>query len=334
MNCHGWRTFVAILPAFGLGVGCQSDPCTSPHCGSSAEVAANFVAEADLPPTDGRSSDEIPTPLPVVSAAYQAGEEDSLPPPASLGSEGEAGNGESDLGDFDLNGSDQPEALPTPEALRLSDVIESVQWTYPPLAEAAAERQIAAGKQLSAHGAFDLMAKAFSISMPEGFYKNYRNGASLEQPTFQGGYLYGGYKIGDGFFQPWFGERETNEGGEFALGFGAPILKNRDIDERRSDLFQANLTRQAVEPFVRTQLLEFVRIASQFYWSWVASGQALDAQRELLENAEDRVEQIEIRVEEGDIGEIVIRGANVTPGYQNNPKANAENFTDGWFRTG
>ena len=37
---------------------------------------------------------------------------------------------------------------------------------------------------------------------------------------------------------------------------------------------------------------------------------------------------------QGDIGEIVIRGANVTPGYMNNDKANAENFTAGWFRTG
>jgi oxalate---CoA ligase len=36
----------------------------------------------------------------------------------------------------------------------------------------------------------------------------------------------------------------------------------------------------------------------------------------------------------GHIGEIVIRGDNVTPGYQNNPKANAENWTNGWFRTG
>jgi len=36
----------------------------------------------------------------------------------------------------------------------------------------------------------------------------------------------------------------------------------------------------------------------------------------------------------GDIGEIVIRGANVTSGYANNPSANAEAFTDGWFRTG
>ncbi|WP_041368239.1 acyl--CoA ligase [Methylocella silvestris] len=36
----------------------------------------------------------------------------------------------------------------------------------------------------------------------------------------------------------------------------------------------------------------------------------------------------------GEIGEIVIRGENVTAGYENNPKANAEAFTNGWFRTG
>ncbi len=36
----------------------------------------------------------------------------------------------------------------------------------------------------------------------------------------------------------------------------------------------------------------------------------------------------------GETGEIVIRGPNVTPGYESNPKANAEAFTNGWFRTG
>ncbi|MFN2579249.1 MAG: class I adenylate-forming enzyme family protein, partial [Pyrinomonadaceae bacterium] len=36
----------------------------------------------------------------------------------------------------------------------------------------------------------------------------------------------------------------------------------------------------------------------------------------------------------GQMGEIVIRGENVTRGYENNPQANAEAFTDGWFRTG
>jgi acyl-CoA synthetase (AMP-forming)/AMP-acid ligase II len=36
----------------------------------------------------------------------------------------------------------------------------------------------------------------------------------------------------------------------------------------------------------------------------------------------------------GSIGEVVIRGPNVTPGYENNPSANASAFHDGWFRTG
>lgn len=39
-------------------------------------------------------------------------------------------------------------------------------------------------------------------------------------------------------------------------------------------------------------------------------------------------------IEIGKVGEIVIRGPNVTPGYENNPEANASSFTDGWFRTG
>jgi len=34
------------------------------------------------------------------------------------------------------------------------------------------------------------------------------------------------------------------------------------------------------------------------------------------------------------VGEICIRGGNVMGGYENNPAANAANFTDGWLRTG
>ncbi len=39
-------------------------------------------------------------------------------------------------------------------------------------------------------------------------------------------------------------------------------------------------------------------------------------------------------LESGKIGEIIIRGSNVTKGYLNNFQANKDSFLDGWFRTG
>lgn len=39
-------------------------------------------------------------------------------------------------------------------------------------------------------------------------------------------------------------------------------------------------------------------------------------------------------LKQGKTGEVVIRGPNVTAGYENNPAANEECFVDGWFRTG
>ncbi|MCL4201945.1 MAG: AMP-binding protein [Pirellulaceae bacterium] len=50
--------------------------------------------------------------------------------------------------------------------------------------------------------------------------------------------------------------------------------------------------------------------------------------------------EVAVMSEHGDLlpcganGEVVIRGANVTGGYANRPEANAQAFTNGWFRTG
>ena len=40
------------------------------------------------------------------------------------------------------------------------------------------------------------------------------------------------------------------------------------------------------------------------------------------------------QLENGLEGEVCIKGDNVTLGYDNNPEANAQSFTNGWFRTG
>ena len=46
------------------------------------------------------------------------------------------------------------------------------------------------------------------------------------------------------------------------------------------------------------------------------------------------MDEIGALLPQGALGEVVIRGRNVTDGYENNPKANAAAFANGWFRTG
>jgi len=142
---------------------------------------------------------------------------------------------------------------------------------------------------------------AESLNMPQGYYKNYRHLVKAEQATWMGGAIYGQYRIGNGDFQPWYGERETNDGGEFKLGLAAPLLRGRAIDERRSEIARADLQAAVVTPQVERQILESVQIAAYVYWSWVAAGQAYLVTQELLDVAEERDRAIRRQVELGNL---------------------------------
>lgn len=187
--------------------------------------------------------------------------------------------------------------------LQLEQVRQSVVEKFPLIQSVMQEAQVTAGKQRSARGAFDVKLMAESLNMPLGFYENYRHLVKVEQPTWMGGAIYGQYRIGDGSFQPWYGERETNEGGEFKLGFVTPLLRGRDIDERRAQIARADLEAAAVDPQVDRQLLESVQLSAYVYWSWVAAGQIYLITQDLLGVAEERDRAIRRQVELGNLGQ-------------------------------
>ncbi len=137
-----------------------------------------------------------------------------------------------------------------------------------------------------------------------GFYENYRNGLGVARQTWWGGYVAAGYRIGRGSFQPWYKERQTNEGGEFKVGVSQPLLQGRAIDAQRVAVFQASLDQQAAQPIVQQAILETSREATSLYWQWVALGAVFEAQRELLALAEKRGEQFEAGVKAGKFAEI------------------------------
>ncbi|SMP66578.1 Outer membrane protein TolC [Neorhodopirellula lusitana] len=190
------------------------------------------------------------------------------------------------------------------DALMLADVIASVYRSYPEILQARQQTGLTSGEALSASGAYDTKFQAYSLSEPTGFYENYRNGLKLARQTWWGGYVEAGYRIGRGYYQPWYKERQTDDAGEFKTSIIQPLLNGRAIDPQRVAVFQARLAQQAVGPSVQLALLNVSLDATTNYWQWVAAGAALRAQRELLELAEKRGEQYEAGVKAGKFAEI------------------------------
>ncbi|MFN9719904.1 MAG: TolC family protein [Planctomycetota bacterium] len=186
-----------------------------------------------------------------------------------------------------------------PAPIVFDEVIGSVYQSYPLLEAALFSRNIALGQQVGASGAFDTKLKAASENGPQGFYQTYRQNVGVVQPTYWGGEVFAGYRIGRGDYQPWYLERQTNGGGEFKAGIQVPLARNRTIDSRRAELWKAGYARTMAEPEIQAQLIGFVQEASYSYWEWVAAGEYHMIARRILALAEDRTSRIEAQVKAG-----------------------------------
>ncbi|MFM8580945.1 MAG: TolC family protein, partial [Planctomycetaceae bacterium] len=189
----------------------------------------------------------------------------------------------------------------TEDDLPLSAVIDSVYRTYPLLEAAIRQRDVAAGEQLQAAGAFDLKLSAGSENQPLGFYETYRQNIKLLQPLYSGGEAFAAYRVGrGGVYEPWYLERQTNDGGEFKAGLSLPFSRNRVIDDRRANVWKTTYGRQQVEFEIQAELIDFVQQAGYAYWDWVAAGERYRIATSILELARERNQGIERQVELGD----------------------------------
>ncbi len=187
----------------------------------------------------------------------------------------------------------------------IQDVLISATESFPAIREARLLRTVAVGNQIAALGEFDDKLEVFTINQPLGFYENYRHGINLKTPLTRGGTSYVGYQIGDGNFEPWYGERETNEGGEFKAGFSIPLLQNRAIDARRTFVRLASLDIQRANPELFQQVLSTQYEAAGAYWDWIAAAKQYQITMELMRLAEERVDRIEKQIKAGDVATIV-----------------------------
>lgn len=193
-------------------------------------------------------------------------------------------------------------ALPAAAAppLLLDEVVESVNEHYPLLVAVRQERSIAEGAMLSAEGAFDLKLKSSGKGNQFGFYKNRSAGVGLEQPLRSlGAEVFGGYKRGRGNFGSWEEDRLTLSTGEWSGGVRLPLLRDRSIDRPRADLSIAESGLDVADAEIAKQRIYIYKAAAVAYWNWVKAGRHLELAAELLDLADQRIEQVQETIDAG-----------------------------------
>lgn len=311
------------MPGSSLEPDVALQPPTYEARTTTRETAASNIAapaqpqrSAESPPRGGggislvAAQETLPAPDVSPSAGGRTGRgreaEDVLPSPRDPGVAGEEEPApvERELPEFAAPPGAPAMPFGPGRPLALDDVLVSLVDTFPLTEAALWQRSVYAGKELEALGEWDTKLKGEHIAQPLGYYENYRTKLGVEQPLYSGGYSAFQYRIGDGKFEPWYKERETDEGGEFEAAFGVPLWRNRTIDEWRAKLWTARVDRQAVEPEIQAKLLDYSVQASWAYWTWVEAGQQYEIQKRLLELIRLRTLQVEERFRQQDVAEI------------------------------
>jgi len=185
--------------------------------------------------------------------------------------------------------------------LLLTEVFSNLEKTFPVILLSMREIRKAEFDILSAQGAFDMALKGAAASTA-GYYNNNRLELNAEKPTsIWGTSFYAGYRVSQGDFPDYYGQRRTNSAGEIRFGGRIPLWRDRSVDQGRLDLKQSEINKSIAGNVLDEQKLAVYRDAAISYWTWVAAGKRQRIVRDLLEIAELRKEQILKRVKLGDI---------------------------------
>lgn len=199
-----------------------------------------------------------------------------------------------------LPGREEADQIPSEGVLELDEILRSVDSFFPLLLSVEQDRLLADADIVSALGAFDLNLRGHGVSNALGFYQYNRSNLGLEQQFRTGGIkTFAGHRWGVGDFPTWYGNYQTNDGGELYAGAKLPLLRDRTIDKYRADLAKANIERLSAEPTIQKARIEFLRAASLAYWDWLAAGQAYSVAQSLLLIAEERDVALQKRIDAG-----------------------------------
>lgn len=187
------------------------------------------------------------------------------------------------------------------------DVLNSVDKNFPLII--AAKQAIAKAKagNYAAHGAFDPVIKSEALASTAGPYKNHNLDVEYRIPTISnGGYVFTGYRYGQGDYPIYNQGYLTENKGEIRTGVAFPLLNGREVDANRTSLALSKVNIHIQQENLRLTRLETKLEASVAYWRWRGELLKLHLAKQLLALASERQKAIEKRFEHGDAAKVEV----------------------------
>jgi outer membrane protein TolC len=178
---------------------------------------------------------------------------------------------------------------------------------YPKIQEAKAKRDASEAAVTQAMGAFDASLDNTTTARVSGYYGGNYTSNKLVKPL--GDYnakIAAGYRVSDGRFPIYEDYNYTNRGGEFNIELFFSLLRDRDIDDRRLNLWNSKLQQTKAEQELLLSKLSTQREAMIAYYEWIAAAQILSIQEELLDLTKQRQKALKQKYAHGDIAAVTV----------------------------
>lgn len=189
--------------------------------------------------------------------------------------------------------------------ISVQQVVESTFKHHPLILAQLKEFDQAKNVVRQSLGAFDLTLKSEAQAYTEGYYDGKAFSAFLEKPLYyMNSKAYGGFRTSDGEFPIYNQESVTLDQGEAFLGVVVSLLRDRSIDDKRFKNILANQDLVQSELMLKQQYIELQTLAATAYYKWLSHLERVRVSKDLLDLAESRIKNFNVRIKKGDLAKI------------------------------
>ncbi|MBS1990804.1 MAG: TolC family protein [Cyanobacteria bacterium SZAS LIN-3] len=190
-------------------------------------------------------------------------------------------------------------------SISFESFIQSVDKNYPKLLGADAERQVAGAKRLEKAGAFDPVLSSVNeylrvqdIVNPGKAKQAIHNESRVDLLSRSGIRVFTQFRLNPNDTKTPL--LPSGRSGEYSAGFTVPLMRGLGINEKSAAEQQAKLGEPLAKQIFSGSRLEVLLKAAATYFDWVGAKARVDIANNLLKLAEARVDQIKLRVQNGD----------------------------------